>query len=102
MVLYLLQNSTFVQELQVKNRSIIPINPIHLTRLFLELILTLLLILEVSSNSTAKLSTFIGGLPNKGNASIVQMRRSTNKKGKQAPAPPKRTRYLFILLSHKI
>lgn len=34
----------------------------------------------------------MGGLANKGN-SIVQMRRSTNKKGKQAPAPPKRTRF---------
>lgn len=28
---------------------------------------------------------------------MVQMRRSTNKKGKQAPAPPKRTRYAIFL-----
>lgn len=35
----------------------------------------------------------MGGLSSKSNSNIVQMRRSTNKKGKQAPAPPKRTRY---------
>lgn len=37
-----------------------------------------------------KLSTFTGGTS--GKSSIVQMRRATNRKGKQAPAPPKRTR----------
>ncbi|KAK0082840.1 hypothetical protein PV325_009767 [Microctonus aethiopoides] len=51
-----------------------------------------------SSGITTKLSTFMGGLSNKSggnsNSSIVQMRRSTNKKGKQAPAPPKRTSLL--------
>ncbi|XP_015586184.1 tyrosine-protein kinase Abl isoform X2 [Cephus cinctus] len=41
-----------------------------------------------------KLSTFMGGLSSKSNSNIVQMRRSTNKKGKQAPAPPKRTSLL--------
>lgn len=44
----------------------------------------------------------MGGLSNKSggnsNSSIVQMRRSTNKKGKQAPAPPKRTRYVVICI----
>ncbi|KAJ8666899.1 hypothetical protein QAD02_008561 [Eretmocerus hayati] len=46
------------------------------------------------SSSVAKLSTFMGGHPSKGNNNMVQMRRSTNKKGKQAPAPPKRTSLL--------
>lgn len=53
-----------------------------------------------STSSVTKLSTFMGGLANKGNSSMVQMRRSTNKKGKQAPAPPKRTRrvsFIFLL-----
>ncbi|XP_044767128.1 tyrosine-protein kinase Abl isoform X2 [Coccinella septempunctata] len=36
---------------------------------------------------TTKLSTFTGGSKN----NLVQMRRTTNKKGKTAPAPPKRT-----------
>ncbi|XP_019864822.1 tyrosine-protein kinase Abl isoform X2 [Aethina tumida] len=36
---------------------------------------------------TTKLSTFTGGSKN----NMVQMRRTTNKKGKPAPAPPKRT-----------
>ncbi|XP_063910862.1 tyrosine-protein kinase Abl isoform X4 [Zophobas morio] len=36
---------------------------------------------------TSKLSTFTGGSKN----NLVQMRRTTNKRGKQAPAPPKRT-----------
>ncbi|XP_046605236.1 tyrosine-protein kinase Abl [Neodiprion virginianus] len=44
--------------------------------------------------SVNKLSTFMGGLSSKSNSNIVQMRRSTNKKGKQAPAPPKRTSLL--------
>ncbi|XP_061942369.1 tyrosine-protein kinase Abl isoform X6 [Apis cerana] len=44
-----------------------------------------------TTSSVTKLSTFTGGLSSKNNSSIVQMRRSTNKKGKQAPAPPKRT-----------
>lgn len=44
------------------------------------------------ASSVTKLSTFVGGLSSKSNSNIVQMRRSTNKKGKQAPAPPKRTR----------
>lgn len=38
----------------------------------------------------------MGGLSSRSNSNIVQMRRSTNKKGKQAPAPPKRTRYAFF------
>ncbi|XP_012261866.2 tyrosine-protein kinase Abl isoform X2 [Athalia rosae] len=46
------------------------------------------------SASVNKLSTFMGGLSSKSNSNIVQMRRSTNKKGKQAPAPPKRTSLL--------
>ncbi|XP_050482569.1 tyrosine-protein kinase Abl isoform X8 [Bombus huntii] len=44
-----------------------------------------------TTSSVTKLSTFTGGMSSKNNSSIVQMRRSTNKKGKQAPAPPKRT-----------
>ncbi|XP_066592352.1 tyrosine-protein kinase Abl isoform X2 [Prorops nasuta] len=47
-----------------------------------------------NSNAVTKLSTFMGGLSSKSNSNIVQMRRSTNKKGKQAPAPPKRTSLL--------
>ncbi|XP_063910861.1 tyrosine-protein kinase Abl isoform X3 [Zophobas morio] len=39
---------------------------------------------------TSKLSTFTGGSKN----NLVQMRRTTNKRGKQAPAPPKRTSLL--------
>ncbi|KAK5642753.1 hypothetical protein RI129_008920 [Pyrocoelia pectoralis] len=42
---------------------------------------------------TTKLSTFTGG-PCNTKSSIVQMRRTTNKKGKQAPVPPKRTSLL--------
>lgn len=41
----------------------------------------------VDCSTTSKLSTF----STSGKAS-VQMRRTTNKRGKQAPAPPKRTR----------
>lgn len=48
--------------------------------------------------SVAKLSTFVGGLSSRSNSNMVQMRRSTNKKGKQAPAPPKRTRYNKVFL----
>ncbi|XP_043256470.1 tyrosine-protein kinase Abl isoform X3 [Colletes gigas] len=47
-----------------------------------------------TTSSVTKLSTFTGGLSSKNNSNIVQMRRSTNKKGKQAPAPPKRTSLL--------
>ncbi|XP_014206397.1 tyrosine-protein kinase Abl [Copidosoma floridanum] len=47
-----------------------------------------------STNSCNKLSTFTGGFSSKATQSLVQMRRSTNKKGKQAPAPPKRTSLL--------
>ncbi|XP_006612848.1 tyrosine-protein kinase Abl isoform X7 [Apis dorsata] len=47
-----------------------------------------------TTSSITKLSTFTGGISSKNNSSIVQMRRSTNKKGKQAPAPPKRTSLL--------
>lgn len=53
-------------------------------------------------SSAKQLSSFVA---NKGvaintptsipSASSVQMRRTTNKRGKQAPAPPKRTRYVF-------
>ncbi|KAL0099895.1 hypothetical protein PUN28_019967 [Cardiocondyla obscurior] len=45
-------------------------------------------------SSVTKLSTFMGGLSSRSNSNMVQMRRSTNKKGKQAPAPPKRTSLL--------
>ncbi|KAF7405120.1 hypothetical protein HZH66_004026 [Vespula vulgaris] len=48
-------------------------------------------IAQDGASSVTKLSTFVGGLSSKSNSNIVQMRRSTNKKGKQAPAPPKRT-----------
>ncbi|XP_044731798.1 tyrosine-protein kinase Abl isoform X2 [Chrysoperla carnea] len=41
-----------------------------------------------------KLSTFTGAPIASGKASLVQMRRPTNKRGKQAPAPPKRTSLL--------
>lgn len=40
----------------------------------------------------------MGGLSSRSNSNMVQMRRSTNKKGKQAPAPPKRTRYFSIAI----
>lgn len=43
-----------------------------------------------TGSTTSKLSTFSTGGSAKGN---VQMRRTTNKRGKTAPAPPKRTRY---------
>lgn len=52
----------------------------------------LLKIIAEGASSVSKLSTFMGGLSSKANSNMVQMRRSTNKKGKQAPAPPKRTR----------
>ncbi|KAL3275036.1 hypothetical protein HHI36_019808 [Cryptolaemus montrouzieri] len=45
---------------------------------------------SIENNMTTKLSTFTGGSKN----NIVQMRRTTNKKGKTAPAPPKRTSLL--------
>ncbi|KAL2716355.1 tyrosine-protein kinase Abl isoform X1 [Vespula squamosa] len=51
-------------------------------------------IAQDGASSVTKLSTFVGGLSSKSNSNIVQMRRSTNKKGKQAPAPPKRTSLL--------
>ncbi|KAK7869384.1 hypothetical protein R5R35_000690 [Gryllus longicercus] len=38
-----------------------------------------------------KLSTFTGGPALSSKSSLVQLRRPTNRKGKQAPAPPKRT-----------
>ncbi|XP_012530420.1 tyrosine-protein kinase Abl isoform X2 [Monomorium pharaonis] len=49
---------------------------------------------EGASSVQTKLSTFMGGLSSRSNSNMVQMRRSTNKKGKQAPAPPKRTSLL--------
>ncbi|XP_020297627.1 tyrosine-protein kinase Abl isoform X2 [Pseudomyrmex gracilis] len=51
-------------------------------------------ITQEGASSITKLSTFMGGLSNRSNSNMVQMRRSTNKKGKQAPAPPKRTSLL--------
>lgn len=51
------------------------------------------------ASSVTKLSTFMGGLSSRSNSNMVQMRRSTNKKGKQAPAPPKRTRYIIFFFS---
>lgn len=54
-----------------------------------------LLILELPENTVTKLTTFSSGhQPSKGN--IVQLRRTTNRKGKQAPAPPKRTRFVCL------
>ncbi|XP_045464391.1 tyrosine-protein kinase Abl isoform X7 [Harmonia axyridis] len=47
-------------------------------------------ITEDNNTMTTKLSTFTGGSKN----NLVQMRRTTNKKGKTAPAPPKRTSLL--------
>lgn len=44
----------------------------------------------LETGSSSKLSNF--SLTGK-TASVVQMRRTTNKKGKTAPAPPKRTRF---------
>lgn len=41
-----------------------------------------------TGSATSKFSTFSTG----GAKANVQMRRTTNKKGKTAPAPPKRTR----------
>lgn len=38
--------------------------------------------------TSTKLTTFMGGIK----TNMVQMRRPTNKRGKTAPAPPKRTR----------
>ncbi|XP_025990584.2 tyrosine-protein kinase Abl isoform X3 [Solenopsis invicta] len=51
-------------------------------------------ITQEGTSSVTKLSTFMGGLSSRSNSNMVQMRRSTNKKGKQAPAPPKRTSLL--------
>ncbi|XP_067203593.1 tyrosine-protein kinase Abl isoform X2 [Linepithema humile] len=51
-------------------------------------------ITQEGASSVTKLSTFMGGLSSRSNSNMVQMRRSTNKKGKQAPAPPKRTSLL--------
>lgn len=62
------------------------------TRIVFNLFINIILlcnILEISLST--KLSTFTGGSKN----NLVQMRRTTNKKGKQAPAPPKRTRFVF-------
>lgn len=46
-----------------------------------------------TSSIISKLTTFTGG-GTSGKGGMVQMRRPTNRKGKQAPAPPKRTRYV--------
>ncbi|XP_019888758.1 tyrosine-protein kinase Abl isoform X2 [Ooceraea biroi] len=51
-------------------------------------------ITQEGASAVTKLSTFMGGLSSRSNSNMVQMRRSTNKKGKQAPAPPKRTSLL--------
>lgn len=65
-----------------------------------------LLFSEILENTATKLTTFTSGhQPSK--SSIVQMRRTTNRRGKQAPAPPKRTRYILfpsktILISQTI
>ncbi|XP_023725314.1 tyrosine-protein kinase Abl isoform X3 [Cryptotermes secundus] len=49
----------------------------------------------VADGAVSKLSTFTGGPVHSTNkSSLVQMRRPTNRKGKQAPAPPKRTSLL--------
>nr|CAD7396685.1 unnamed protein product [Timema poppensis] len=47
----------------------------------------------VSDGAMSKMSTFMGGPSITSKSSLVQMRRPTNRKGKQAPVPPKRTRY---------
>lgn len=49
------------------------------------------IIFTETGSANSKMSTFSSGCT-KNN---VQMRRTTNKKGKTAPAPPKRTRYKF-------
>lgn len=51
---------------------------------------------DISDNTVTKLTTFTGGHQSS-KSSLVQMRRTTNRKGKQAPAPPKRTRYFLTL-----
>ncbi|XP_069686390.1 tyrosine-protein kinase Abl isoform X3 [Periplaneta americana] len=49
----------------------------------------------VGDGAMSKLSTFTGGpVLSTSKSSLVQMRRPTNRKGKQAPAPPKRTSLL--------
>ncbi|XP_066992993.2 tyrosine-protein kinase Abl isoform X3 [Anabrus simplex] len=45
------------------------------------------------AGAVTKLSTFTGGPVLSSKSNIVQLRRPTNRKGKQAPAPPKRTRF---------
>ncbi|PSN33486.1 Tyrosine-protein kinase Abl [Blattella germanica] len=46
----------------------------------------------VGDGAVSKLSTFTGGpILSTSKSNLVQMRRPTNRKGKQAPAPPKRT-----------
>ncbi|XP_021917496.1 tyrosine-protein kinase Abl isoform X5 [Zootermopsis nevadensis] len=49
----------------------------------------------IGDGAVSKLSTFTGGpVLSTTKSSLVQMRRPTNRKGKQAPAPPKRTSLL--------
>ncbi|XP_059484806.1 tyrosine-protein kinase Abl isoform X3 [Neocloeon triangulifer] len=48
--------------------------------------------ISILAESGSKLSTFAAPSTNKG--AMVQLRRTTNKRGKQAPAPPKRTSLL--------
>lgn len=55
------------------------------------LIATDQMIVEREPSVVTKLSTFTGG---SSKSSLVQMRRPTNRKGKTAPAPPKRTSLL--------
>lgn len=50
-------------------------------------------ITPLSETGSSKLSTFSST-----KSSSVQLRRTTNKKGKTAPAPPKRTRFVFDLV----
>ncbi|XP_018324086.1 tyrosine-protein kinase Abl isoform X3 [Agrilus planipennis] len=45
-------------------------------------------------NVPVKLSTFTGGQSTNSKSSMVQLRRTTNRRGKQAPVPPKRTSLL--------
>jgi hypothetical protein len=52
--------------------------------------LALFLFARTETGSSSKLSTFSSTGKT---GSVVQMRRTTNKKGKTAPAPPKRTRF---------
>ena len=52
------------------------------------------LVEQMSAAESSKLSTF-AIMPTSSKGALVQLRRTTNKRGKQAPAPPKRTRLAY-------